>query len=352
MLRMRTHAVCILLVLLGTSLAWPASLQKLALHYAVKADPAPVLDGKLDDPCWKLAPPFTNYVRIYGDNYQDISLQAAWDDAGLYLAIVNSEQHLERLKVNVRTRDGGMVWDDDSAEIYLDPTATAASLFKFDVNSIGVIADYWQVDVGFTDYTWNASSARAATGRTPDAWTIEFFVSWADIKKTPQAGDIWMLTHQRFSYTSGNGSRTAMSTNGGSFYNRRFGYLYFADEALPPPPEVGAKLLKLAVQPWVMPLNGDWLYGQNSQLGSLSTEALLLRFQGQAQQALNTVAEALKTAPDARSQQQFDALNKRFDDACAAAQGGDIFPSMQEFHKITGEAENLRDEVLLAELLK
>ena len=194
---MKFQVVGLLLVMAAGPLG-AAPLQRLALHVAVKADRTPVVDGRLDEACWKAAPAFTQYIRGYGKNYQDTSIRVVWTDAGITFGIVNSEKHLSRLKVSVRSRDGGYVWADDSAEIYLDPTATGYTVFKFDVNCIGTIGDFWQVDPGFTDVSWSASSAKAGCARTADAWTIEFFVSWADLKKTAHPGDVWMMMHQRF----------------------------------------------------------------------------------------------------------------------------------------------------------
>jgi hypothetical protein len=324
----------------------------LAIHYAIRTDKAPELDGRLDEPCWKASPEFAKYVRMYGENYQPTSIRVVWGDAGIYFGIVNGEKHLDRLKVSVRTRDGGAVWADDSAEIYLDPTATGYSMFKFDINSIGTIGDFWQVDMGFTDTSWSASSAKAICGRTEDGWTIEFFVSWADLKKTPHPGDVWMMMHQRFSYTADDAHRCAVSTSGGGYYNRKFGFIYFVDKQFPDAEKVGQALLKFAVQPWVLPLNGDWLYAEGGKVEKESCETIIARLRERAEASLDAVSEILEDAPDESTKSRLDALRKRFEAAEEKSKSEEKFSAMAEFQKISLAAEELRYEAELAELLK
>lgn len=348
---MRAVALCIVLCVLAGSVASAAPLQKLALQWAVRANPSPVLDGELDDACWKTAPAFTDYVRIYGDYYQDIALRAVWDDAGLYLGVTNHERHLERLKVNIRLREGGYVFEDDCAEFYIDPSGTGYSMFKFDISSIGVISDFWQVDMSNTDTSWAAASARAVCGRTTEAWTMEFFVSWADLKTTVQPGDIWKFIHQRFSYTAEDGRRCAMSTSGGNFWNQRFGYMYFVDQALPPPQQVGQQLLKLSTQPWVLSLNGSWLYARDDRVEELPDTTILERLRVEARVALEGVAEVLKRAPNSTSQAQYTTLHKRFESAPEQEKPGELFPAMAEYSAIAGAASDLKDDALLVELI-
>ena len=340
-----------LLLLTAAGPVGAAPLQRLALHIAVRADRAPVLDGRLDEACWKAAPAFTQYIRGYGSNYQDTSIRIVWTDAGITFGVVNSEKDLRRLKVSVRSRDGGYVWADDSAEIYLDPTATGYTVFKFDVNCIGTIGDFWQVDPGFTDISWSASSAKAACGRTADAWTIEFFISWADLKKTAHACDVWMMMHQRFSYTAADGHRCAVSTSGGNWYNRRFGYIFFVDKQLPTQRQIGQKLLKTARAPWVLPLEGKWLYAADRRVDDLTTAAAVARLRASAKASLDAVAKVLKRAPDPSTQKQLDALRKRFDGAVPGAGIDGAFTAMKTLHEITGAASEVRDEALLAEML-
>lgn len=233
-------------------------LRILPLHFAVRAGKSPTLDGSLEDPAWSQAPAFSAYRLLYGDKPQKTSLRIIYDHKGIYFGVKNYEDKTDKLKVTVRSRNGGHVWEDDSAEFYVDTTGTGAAMYKFDVNSVGAIADFWQVDMGFTDYNWSASTAVSATVKAKDFWTIEFFVGNTDLKVQPKPGDVWMFMHQRFTYTSGN--RTAQSSSGGNFGNRKFGYLFFVDTGFPAADDIIARIKKTVQAPWLVEFQGQYYY--------------------------------------------------------------------------------------------
>ncbi len=235
-----------------------APLRILATHLAKKANGPIVIDGKLDESDWKNAPEFTAYRYGSGPVKLKTSMRIIYDRRGIYLGVVNYEDRMDRLKTTVYSRDGKHIWTDDSAEFYIDPTATANTMFKFDVNSAGAIGDFWQVDPGFTNHNWSASSAESKSLKYPDRWTIEFFVSWQDLKKTASPGDVWLIMHQRFSTT--HGKLCASSTSGGNFYNRRFGYLFFIEDKVPTSEKITARCVKTATAPWLVYCGGKYHY--------------------------------------------------------------------------------------------
>ncbi len=335
-------------LMLGAAALLPAGaapLEELALHYAMRTASPPVLDGKLDEPCWQAAPEFTRYRTLYGDHVQPTSIRLVWDDKGLYAGMVNTEANPSRLRVSVRTRDGGQLWKDDSVEFYLDPTCSGSTMYVFQINSVGAIGDYWQVDAGFADHAWSASSARAAGGRAPEVWTLEFFVAWDDLKRKPDGGDLWLMMQVRFSWTGTDGKICGVSTSGGNFYNRTFGYLYFADGAISSAGQLGDKLQRIvAKQPWVVQYGDGWLYRRDGDVVLLASEAIVERERGQAQQALARLAETLADGGDDAAKRSFDALQTRMDETSAAWDSRNPFPAMAAFSAIADEARALTDE--------
>lgn len=325
-------------------------LRELAINFALKAKQTPTLDGKLDEACWKQVPEFTRYrVRTKklpkGKHAQKTSLKILWDNRGIYFGVTNYEKNLEILKANARTRNDGYVWADDSSEFYLDPTCTGYTHFKFNVNSIGTIADFWQVDMGFTDTNWSASSAKAVCGKTADAWVMEFFISWHDLKKTPQVGNIWMLIHRRLEYTSG--KLIDYSTSGGAHNDWKFGYIYFIDQTVPSPEKLGAKLLKIASPDWVLPINGKWLWAKDKKVDVTTEQAIQTSLRQQAETALKKAAGVLKSFPSKQLTAKLNQLQKQFDEA--NQKNG--FAIMADFSEITTEAEKMDKEAQLMELM-
>ncbi len=334
---------------LAASCACAAELTELAVHYAMRTEEAPAIDGRLDEEAWGRAPKFTRYRHSYGDKRQETSIRELWDGKGLYVGIENKESDMDRLRVTARTRDGNQIWADDSAEIYIDPSASGYSMFQFCVNSIGTLGDYWQVDMGFTDWSWSASSAKAACGRTSDAWAIEFFVSWNDLKKTPSVGDVWMFFHQRFSYTDGKGGRSAASTSGGAYHNRRFGYMLFIDKDIPAPGQLVEKLRSLAKPPWVLPLDGGkWIYAGGGPSAAVEdSSAIISGLKGEAESALKSVDKASDGADASK-----DAVRKLHERFESAGKSDGEFDRMAEYMAVRDAAKLLLDDLELTELIK
>jgi len=334
---------------LFSTTAFADPLRELALHFALKTNQPPVLDGKLDEACWKQAPEFTRYrVRTKlpkGKAAQKTSLKIVWGDRGIYFGITNYEKKLDALKVSVRTRNGGYIWADDSAELYIDPTATGYTMFKFDINSVGAIGDFWQVDMGFTDYNWSASSAKAVCGKTADAWVIEYFVSWDDLKKKPQVGSIWMLIHRRLEYSSG--KLVDSSSSGGIYHDRKFGFIYFINQTVPAPEQQGEKLLKLVSPDWVLPINGKWLWATGKQVTVSNEKAILKSLRQQAKTSLGKAAKLLKLSSAKQLTPKLKKLRKRFEEA-TEKKG---FAAMAEFSAVAAEAVKINKEIQFMELM-
>ena len=323
-------------------------LRELAVHHAVKVSAPPVIDGRLDEPCWARAPAFTRYRHDGGRNPQSSDLRVVWGDRGIAFGVASREANPERIRASVRTRDGGHVWADDSTEFYLDPTATGYTLFKFDVNCIGTIADFWQPDPGFVDLSWSASSARAAGVIGTDVWTTELFVSWADLGKKPVPGDVWKFYHRRLAWTGPGGKLTVTSTTGGNYTARIFGYLYFMDGSPPMPLELGAKL-QLAPVPWTVPIGEQWLWASaDGQLRCAEPQAVVEHYRREARRILDT-ARDLTAGVDAAAVTTagIAALEKRF----AAAADQTPADAGATYHGLIQAGKELRDELALQKFL-
>jgi len=106
---------------------------------------APILDGKLDDPCWKDAQILTDFVLTAGDagSAPKYSTQCyvLYDETNLYVGFRCSEKDVTSLKSTSLQFDDLDILYDDRVEVFLDVNHDHRSYFEFSVNPAGVMFD-------------------------------------------------------------------------------------------------------------------------------------------------------------------------------------------------------------------
>ena len=163
----------------------------------------PSIDGRLDDPCWQVAPPVRSFGSKTGDRPR-VEPTEVWigaDDSTLYIAARCRETRLDRLRADV-TQPDGRVCDDDHLEFVLDPerrlsAADSDVYYQIFVNALGTVADRkyrLDADKNTKDNPWNGRW-RVATGRVDGCWTVEMSCPLPDLGP---AGSTWGLNVVRF----------------------------------------------------------------------------------------------------------------------------------------------------------
>jgi hypothetical protein len=139
----------------------------------IHSNNAPIVDGNLDDACWKDAPRVTDFVKLGTE--QPAALQTivriAHDDRNFYLAVECLDDQPDKIKADIKTRDGP-VWLDDSIEVFITPHNAPilkqypknSRYFHFIVNPAGTQFD--EIGRGIAE-TWNAKWKSATAFR---AW--------------------------------------------------------------------------------------------------------------------------------------------------------------------------------------
>ena len=172
--------ICTPLALCLLSAAFPADDLPIMVYPAPKAETAPVLDGQLDDPCWK-SPPLVSGFSFFGKHDQLTDIQThfrvTYDDQALYVALTCDEPEMTKLKKSgPGTRDGhSAVFRDEAIELFVDPCHDHANYCQIAISVQETIYDGWK-----TDTTWN-SNTRVATRLGPEAWLMELALPWADV---------------------------------------------------------------------------------------------------------------------------------------------------------------------------
>ena len=172
---------------------------------------APLIDGKLDDKCWKNAWRIEEFVAC-GRPDGIVRRTAAFlcrDASGLYIAVRCIEPDPARVKATHRAFDEPLS-DDDSVEVYLSLDGSASEVLRLAVNAAGTRQDA-RCLAGITffssasggrgvsvdpswDMTWRAGVRRGA-----NAWTAEISILARNIsgKRAFSPGEAWWIGIRR-----------------------------------------------------------------------------------------------------------------------------------------------------------
>lgn len=201
-----------------------------SFYECAKCATPPTLDGKLDDPCWQGLPPMENFYQYWSPTAKPPPLKTAakicYDDSALYLWITLSDDKVDRIKANIKSRDNPETWSDDCVEIMFDPGNSGTGYFKFTTNFLCARYDEKVTDM-VMDAGWNAEGWRVTTSKDGSAWYIEASFPWSDFGAQPKEGDFWAFDLVRYGYSSGSFRGVTWSLGGNYASPQNFGYLGF-----------------------------------------------------------------------------------------------------------------------------
>ena len=256
--------------LFSAALSLPAqSIREISFTTASPAAKAPVLDGRLDDACWKAAVPNTAYFEYWKGDPKRVDMptecSVVYDAQGVYVGVCNYESDSTKIKRNIRKNHESRLWTDDCAEIYLDPKACGTAYYKFVVNALGKYDDAWRMDTANYCSGWNGDGIQAAADVSADRWTLELFVPWANFQQpAAKPGDVWMFNHCR--YAMGRG-KLIVSSPGGSYMSpEKFGFLYFSDGKQPDRRRIGEIVAARLNVPWGLSLGEEIMFHDSGRI--------------------------------------------------------------------------------------
>jgi hypothetical protein len=170
----RCRFALIALVLVGRAIglahgAEPAPPDKAV---AIRTANPPVLDGRLDEPVWKEAPPQGDFFAFGGTGrVSDTAFRLAFDDAWLYVAVECRTENLRALQPKIKGHDK-QASQDDSVEFFLDPGTEGGTYFHYMLSFAGA-RDERRVSAAGVETAWDMPW-RAATAVRDDGWSGEF----------------------------------------------------------------------------------------------------------------------------------------------------------------------------------
>ncbi len=230
----------------------PASTACLSASYF---QDAPVIDGRLNEPCWQSAFSIYPFVDSEGDRLAKNQSRGyvGYSQDTLYIGIKCEESFTRSIKADVDAHDG-RVWTDDCVEVLIDPENKGHNFFRLIVNARGTMYEARISRAGGKmniDTEWNPPWS-AATFIGDSFWSAEMSIPlkrvWLTKTKNIEIG--MNLCRQR--YSNYRESSSWSCTFGNVFNPERFGKVLFGEglplEIFPIRSRLGNNELKMRVK--------------------------------------------------------------------------------------------------------
>jgi len=213
-------------------------LAPVATARAVPADKPPIINGKLDEPCWQSAPShwLDSGLRSGKPPQERTEFKVLYDEDNVYVGAILDCADTSKLRANIK-QDGSDVWQDDCLEFLFNPNNDMTTLVHLMVNSLGtrgaIRRAYDKVKDNYViDSNWSpAWTVRCAL--EPTKWYVEATVPLSELGL--KAG----LRGKRVAFQVGRENHTRGETPSFSLTSKfprisQFGVLTFGQDAKPP----------------------------------------------------------------------------------------------------------------------
>lgn len=203
-------------------------------YTATRAEAAPAIDGKLDDPAWASARPTAAFKQPDGRRLSmtyETTAKLLWDDANLYVACTTKDDDI----ANKFTANDTTLWEGDVFEVFLKPDTEGGAYYelqwapnnaRFDAKFTGHRAPAWEEAAKFDSGARHAVSVSGsvnAAGEPDTGWTVEAAIPWSafGLEKAPAVGTKWKMNMYRIDSkgTHNMAFMGAWAPVGGDFHN-------------------------------------------------------------------------------------------------------------------------------------
>jgi len=162
---------------------------------AVKVNPGPVIDGVLDDDCWKVA------SKVNGFEYRgkvplvETVAYFCCDGEKLYFAFDCKDDRPAEIRAQQKKR-GWNIWNDDLVEVNLDCMHDRRSFYEFAVNALGTQYDHVP---GGTDpkVEWKGDW-RAGAKVNSDGWSAEIEIPFSILRYPKGQSTFGLIFYRQF----------------------------------------------------------------------------------------------------------------------------------------------------------
>ena len=166
---------------------------------AVRVGQGPKIDGRLDDPVWQSAAPFTDFLQfepLAGQApTEKTELRILYDESNIYFGIRCSESEPKRISANTMAHDGGgsmgfmgfgrmpQAAADDIVRVLLDPFQDKRNAYLFYVNPLGARSEGLAY-AGESSLNWDGIW-EAKSRILEDGWEVEIRIPFKTISFRP-----------------------------------------------------------------------------------------------------------------------------------------------------------------------
>jgi hypothetical protein len=160
-----------------------SSLPENAVATAVRADHAPLIDGKEDDEVWRNAPAAGDFLEFQPTEGKaprfKTTFKAAYDERNLYIFIRAYDPHPDSIMRSLSRRD--VRGPSDQLKIVVDAYHDRRSGYEFAVNPVGVKRDYAVYNDTDEDDSWDGVWD-VGTAIDTSGWTAEFRIPFSQLR--------------------------------------------------------------------------------------------------------------------------------------------------------------------------
>jgi hypothetical protein len=153
-----------------------------------RLDNPPLIDGRIEDACWKTISPvsgFFQYDPLNGTPASEETLAwAAYDQNNLYFAFLMKDSHPERIWAELTPRND--YENNDSITLILDTYHDNRTSISFTVNPKGV-------QKNSVETIWKSEATLG-----PDGWAAEMAVPFKSLRFSPTASQVWGVNFERY----------------------------------------------------------------------------------------------------------------------------------------------------------
>ncbi|HLP05986.1 MAG TPA: DUF5916 domain-containing protein [Paludibacter sp.] len=151
----------------------------------------PVIDGKLNDDCWKTGEWSGNYTQWIPNEgakpSQPTQMKILYDDKNIYVAIRAFDSIPNKIIKKASRRDE---FSGDMVGICFDSYHDHRTGFEFDVSAAGQKVDLIITNPVNADLNWNAVWS-VKTAREDSAWTAEYEIPLSQLRYSNDSAQVW-----------------------------------------------------------------------------------------------------------------------------------------------------------------
>ena len=205
--------------------------EKIASLNVGRCKKTPLIDGILNDPCWREE---AREINLRDDRTGkkpkvETKVCITYDEENLYLAFSCWEPEMEKIVSSVKKKDDIDLYKDDCVEIFIRRQSQTNSYYHLGINSLGTLCDAIREYQMMSENTSWDSGAQVATSKGKQFWTVELSIPFSSLGGKVRQGETWRVNFNRERYAEK--ELSSWSPTGGYFQRpQRFGTVCFGTE--------------------------------------------------------------------------------------------------------------------------